>query len=230
MTIRASRQTGQPSPGKHRDLSGVLVRIATTDLLVIVWAVVGAKIIRFGSGAMISEDPGDVAFTVMLIVVWMLMLRVHRAYDRRFLGHGPDEYKVVAKASFQLFAVLAIFSYLLRLDIARGFVAIAMPAGMVGLLVTRWIWRKWLTLHRIQGLLSASVLVVGDREHLMNLIRSLDSVPDAGYHVVAACCGDAGDTYLGRVPVLGDETEAAAIAPATGGGRAPASGLGPRGP
>jgi exopolysaccharide biosynthesis polyprenyl glycosylphosphotransferase len=40
----------------------------------------------------------------------------------------------------------------------------------------------------------------------------LDSVPDAGYHVVAACCGDAAQRYIGQVPVLGDESEAAEIA------------------
>ncbi|MBE3074964.1 MAG: sugar transferase [Actinobacteria bacterium] len=183
-----------------------------TDLLVVIWAVLGAQVIRFGSASATSPDLKYVGFIVLLIGSWVLMLHLHGAYDRRLLGHGPEEYKVVAKASFQLFAVLAIISYLLRLEIARGFVAIAMPVGILGLLASRWLWRNWLTLHRIQGLLSTSVLVVGDREHLETLIRSLESVPDAGYHVVAACCSDADENYLGRVPVLGDESEAAEIA------------------
>jgi len=204
------------APRKHRDLSGMMHRIGISDLLVIIWAILGALVIRFGSASAISPDLWDIAFIVMLIATWVLMLHVHGAYDRRLLGHGPEEYKVVAKASFQLFAVLAIVSYLLRLEVARGFVAIAMPAGMIGLLVTRWLWRKWLSLHRIQGLLSASVLVVGDRDHLLDLVRSLDSAPDAGYHVVAACCSDAEGQHLGRVPVLGDESEAAEIAQRTG--------------
>jgi exopolysaccharide biosynthesis polyprenyl glycosylphosphotransferase len=140
------------------------------------------------------------------------MLRLHGAYDRRLLGHGPEEYKVVATASFRLFALVAIASYVLRLDVARGYVAMAMPAGMIGLLVARWLWRKWLTMHRAQGLLSDSVLVVGDREHLTGLIRALKSVPEAGYRVVAACCSDAHDGCIGQVPVLGDESEAAEVA------------------
>src|SRR5665811_2392872 len=57
-----------------------------------------------------------------------------------------------------------------------------------------------------------SVLVVGDREHLVDLIRALDSVPAAGYHVVAACCTDADQGDIGRVPVVGNESEAAEIA------------------
>jgi hypothetical protein len=140
------------------------------------------------------------------------MLRLHGAYDRRLLGHGPEKYKVVATASFRLFALVAIVSYVMRLDVARGYVAMAMPTGMIGLLVAPWLWQKSLTMHRAQGLMSGAVLVVGDREHLTGLIRALNSVPEAGYRVVAACCGDAEHGYIGRVPVLGDESEAAEVA------------------
>jgi exopolysaccharide biosynthesis polyprenyl glycosylphosphotransferase len=108
--------------------------------------------------------------------------------------------------------VVTVVSYLLHLDLARGYVAMAMPAGMIGLLVSRWLWRKWLGLYRAQGLMSASVLVVGDRAHLADLIRALDTVPGAGYKVVAACCDDANHSHIGRVPVLGDVAEAAEIA------------------
>jgi FlaA1/EpsC-like NDP-sugar epimerase len=89
---------------------------------------------------------------------------------------------------------------------------LAMPAGMIGLLVARWLWRKSLTMHRAQGLMSASVLVVGDREHLTGLIRALNSAPEAGHRVVTACCSDAKHGYIGTVPVLGDESEAAEVA------------------
>jgi hypothetical protein len=30
---------------------------------------------------------------LLLIGIWVLMLRLHGAYDRRLLGHGPEEYK-----------------------------------------------------------------------------------------------------------------------------------------
>jgi len=88
----------------------------------------------------------------------------------------------------------------------------ALPAGVLDLLLARWLWRKWLTMHRAEGKMSRSVLVVGDRSHLEALIRALDSVPEAGYRVVAACCGDAGQDFIGEIPVLGDESEAAEIA------------------
>ena len=206
---------------KHDALSGFMRRVTISDFLVIIWAVVGAQLIRFGSNTPVAKSRAfagtfsDLRYTglsVVLIIAWMLMLRLHSAYDRRLLGHGPEEYRAVAVASFQLFAVIAIASYVLRLELARGYVAIALPAGTIGLIASRRLWRKWLTLHRAQGQLSGSVLVAGAHDHLVNLIRAMDSVPSAGYRVVAACCSDADQSYIGRIPVVGDESEAAEIA------------------
>jgi exopolysaccharide biosynthesis polyprenyl glycosylphosphotransferase len=204
---------------RRRALSGFVRRIVTVDLAVILWAVLGAQMLRFGpqqvmvaDGATTSDAVKYAFFSAVLIGAWVLMLRLHGAYDYRIMGHGPEEYKAVVAASFRLFAVLAVISYVLRLDVARGYVAMAMPAGMMGLLLSRWLWRKWLAMNRAQGLMSASVLVVGDHDHLAGLIKALNSVPEAGYHVVAACCSDTDQTHFGQVPVLGDETDAAEVA------------------
>jgi exopolysaccharide biosynthesis polyprenyl glycosylphosphotransferase len=226
MTLPARLNPDPSTANEPVPLAAVLRRIAITDLVVIIWALLGAQVIRIGAdsfGAILSNDPvastaavaTDLrysAFTVLLTGTWVLMLRVHGAYDRRLLGHGPEEYKTVATASFRLFALLGLVSYVLRLDVARGYVAMAMSAGMIGLLTARWLWRRWLTLHRAEGLMSGAVLVVGDHGHLVNLIRALNSAPGAGYCVVAACCGDVEHGFIGAIPVLGDESEAAEIA------------------
>jgi exopolysaccharide biosynthesis polyprenyl glycosylphosphotransferase len=221
VTIGAALRTQQDTQHTQHALSGFMRGIALADLFVIIWAVLGAQLLRFGPHpvevAVTGGAPTYLKFeytlySVVLIGAWMLMLLVHGAYEHRVLGHGPEEYKAVATASLRLFGVVAVVSYVLKLDVARGYVAMALPAGMLGLLVSRRLWRKWLKLHRAQGLMSGSVLVVGDRAHLTGLIRALDSVPEAGYRVVAACCGDAVQTHIGRIPVLGEESEAAAIA------------------
>lgn len=221
MTLLARSRPDRSTERKKDVLCGFMRRVGITDLLVIIWAVLGAQLIRFGLGGpeSILTTGGDTlldqrytTFTVVLIVGWLVMLRLHGAYDRRVVGHGPEEYKAVAVASGWLFSEVAVASYLLRLEIARGYLAIALPAGMISLLVSRWLWRNWLTLHRAQGLMSGSVLVVGVHEHLVDLIGALDSVPSAGYRVVAACCSDTVESYIGKVPVLGDESEAAEIA------------------
>jgi exopolysaccharide biosynthesis polyprenyl glycosylphosphotransferase len=195
--------------------------VGISDLLVISWAVLGGQLIRFGpdsveamlwDGTEASFGFRYTAFSGALILVWVLMLRMSGAYDRRLLGHGPEEYKAIAVASFRLFAVMTVVSYVLRLDVARGYVALALPAGMIALLVSRRLWRRWLALNRGQGQMAPTVLVVGDREHLAGLIRALDSVPSAGYRVVAACCSGPDQRDIGKVPVLGDESRAAEIA------------------
>jgi len=218
---RTHHQDNARTQRQDNALSGFLHRVGMSDVLVITWAVGGAQVIRFGQDPVRAFlSPGDAtslallqtAFSAILIVSWLLMLRLHSAYDRRLIGHGPEEYRAVATASLQLFGGMAVVSYVLHLEIARGYVAMAMPAGTVGLLSARWLWRKWLTLHRSHGLMSGSVLVVGRHEHLASLIRALDSVPSAGYRVVAACCTDSDQSHIGRVPVVGVETEAAEIA------------------
>src|ERR1035437_9132833 len=221
VTLQAPLRPDHATQSRRHVLSGFMSRIALADLLVIIWAVLGAQLLRFGPQPvenLVSHGLTSAVafrysvFSAVLVGAWMLILRIHGAYDHRLLGHGPEEYKAVATASVRLFAVVAVVSYLLRLDLARGYVAMALPAGTVGLLVARRLWRKWLTLHRTHGLMSGSVLVVGDRENLTGLIAALDSVPEAGYRVVAACCGDAAQSRIGRVPVLGDESEAAEVA------------------
>jgi len=202
-------------------MEGLLHRIGLTDLGVILWAVLGAQVLRFGphpwealatNGSATAAELRYSFFSALLIGAWVLMLHLHGAYDHRLLGHGPEEYRAVATASCWLFGSVAVVSYVLHLDLARGYVATAMPAGLIGLLMSRWFWRKWLTLHREKGLMSESVLVVGGRAHLTGLIRALDSAPEAGYRVWGACCSDAEHGYIDQVPVLGDEIEAAGIA------------------
>ena len=92
-----------------------MFRIGLADFLVISWAVLGAQLIRFGSGpaqTVLSNGGTSVrlkytAFSAVLVGAWMLMLCVHDAYDHRVLGHGPEEYKAVAVASSQLFGMVA---------------------------------------------------------------------------------------------------------------------------
>ena len=99
-----------------------------------------------------------------------------------------------------------------NVDLARGYVAVAFPVGTAALLLSRKLWRSWLSSHRSQGRLSGSVLVVGDQAHLAGLISAFKTTPAAGYNVVAACCGDGSMASIDGVPIVGSEREAAAIA------------------
>ncbi|MEO7235890.1 MAG: sugar transferase [Lapillicoccus sp.] len=212
MTIALGRPTSRSSSGIDR----YTLRIAVTDVLVVVWAVVGAQIVRFGGDAPDAAQTSNLGLdyavvSVVLIVLWMAALRLHNAYDPRLFGHGPEEYRAVAAATVRLFATIAIVSYLLKLELARGFLLIALPFGLAGLFLSRWLWRRWLGLQRSEGRLCDAMLVVGDRDHLTSLVAALHTVPEAGFRIIGACCSDGADP-IGGVPVVGTELEAADVA------------------
>lgn len=201
------------------DFRRLRVRLRLTDFAIITWAVFGAQLLRFGTvfpaDAGTPFEAASFGFSILLVAAWWLALVVHGAYDPHGLGHGPEEYRAIAAATLRVFAVLALFSYAFRLNIARGYVLMALPAGLLGLLGARWIWRRWLGYRRSEGRLTHSVLVVGDVDHIADLIRTLGTAPDAGYRVVAACTST-GHEVVGSVPVLGSEAQAAEVARAKG--------------
>ena len=202
-------------------MSTLLRRVALTDLLVISWAVAGAQLLRFGGGGaaitlVVSGERVDLGYTtvsVLIVVLWMLFLRLQDCYDARLVGYGPHEYKAVFVASFRLFAAVGLISFLLKLQLSRGYVAFAFPVGMIALLLSRRLWRNWLVIQRERSdQYSSRVLVVGDADHLGELIEQLHAIPAAGYRVVGACCSDGSRERIGDVPIWGSESLAAKLA------------------
>ena len=193
-----------------------------TDALVLAGAITGAQVMRFGVSDTVAADPTtsvwDLEYTwvsVGIILLWLVSLRVHAAYDPRMLGHGTQEYRAVASATFRLFAALAIVSYLSKLELARGYVLVAFPVGLAGLLLARRLWRSWLGANRARGRFADAVLVVGDLDQGGPLVRDLRTASDAGFRVVAICCAAAAERVEG-VPVVGVEEDAAECAQRVG--------------
>ena len=77
-------------------------------------------------------------------------------YDSRFIGVGSDEFRRILNAAVSLTAAVAIFSYALKLDIARGYVALAMPSTALFDLTMRYWLRKHLHKRRSTGRVPAT--------------------------------------------------------------------------
>jgi FlaA1/EpsC-like NDP-sugar epimerase len=69
--------------------------------------------------------------------------------------------------------------------------------GLLALLVSRILWRRWLSLHRSRGLLSSRVLLVGSGETAAHIAAELRRHSDAGYHVVGVLVTDRRESILG---------------------------------
>jgi exopolysaccharide biosynthesis polyprenyl glycosylphosphotransferase len=164
-------------------------RLRVVDAGVVIWAVAGAFGVRFGFvdiGEPASKDVDYLLLSCLLVAAWWLMLGFWGTREARILGSGSEEYKRVIASSAWLFGFVAIFSYALRIDTARGFVGLAFPAGALGLLAARWLVRQHLSLERKHGKSSSRVLIIGGPHSAAHLAKSLTSAPDAGYLPVAA--------------------------------------------
>ncbi|MCM0615268.1 sugar transferase [Paenarthrobacter sp. TYUT067] len=192
--------------------------LSIVDAFVIAWAVSGAYVIRFGfepDFAVGGNEPNYAWLSVGLAITWWYMLGAWNSRKSRVLGAGPDEYKRVAAASLWLFGLVAIFSYVLRVETARGFVGIALPVGLAGLLLARWVLRQHLSVARQRGESLSRLLLIGGQSAVAHLAATLQGAKHAGYLPIAAYTPGAVsspdiDPESG-LPILGQGTDTAAV-------------------
>lgn len=192
--------------------------LGVVDAFVVAWAVTGAYVVRFGlePGFVVFDQQFNYAWaSVALAIAWWLMLGAWNSRQSRILGAGPDEYKRVAAASLWLFGLVAIFSYVLRVDTARGYVGIALPVGLAGLLLSRWLLRQHLNVDRQKGRSMSRLLLIGGPSAVAHLAESLTRAKGAGYLPVAAYTPGGHDGLAvepdSGLPILGHRPDTGSI-------------------
>jgi exopolysaccharide biosynthesis polyprenyl glycosylphosphotransferase len=163
-------------------------KLLVSDTLVIVSAITAAFIARFGLSALPFGGVGITTeyavLAAVIAVAWMVMLAAYHSRDARVLGVGFAEYKSVVSASSLTFGLLAIGFLVLQVPIARGFYVVALPAGLTGLLLERWLWRRWLNHNRGEGHYLSRAIVVGEASDVNYVVRQIDKKSGAAYNVV----------------------------------------------
>lgn len=211
---RAEPPTDAPLARRRPWADSYVRRLAVTDFLGVVTAAVVAQLVRFGT------RPADLSPTVLgytpvstvLVGAWLLTLAISRSRDAKIVGSGAEEYTRVARASFALFGTVAILAFLLKIDLARGYLAVALPFGLAVLITTRWSWRRWLVRQRAVGRFTSTVLVVGSHGAAARMADTFERSQTSGYRVAGVCVPGwrpGGEESLRiqshLVPVLGDE-------------------------
>lgn len=193
-------------------------RLRVVDAFVIVWAIAGAYIVRFGLEPNFVVDGQELTYvwlSAALVLAWWLMLGAWNSRQSRILGSGADEYKRVAAASLWLFGLVAIFSYVLRIDTARGYVGIALPAGLFGLILARWLLRQHLSVDRQVGDSMSRLILLGGPSAVAHLASTLVGAKHAGYLPIAAYTPGASDKMqvetVSGLPILGSDPGIEAI-------------------
>lgn len=193
-------------------------KLRVVDAFVIIWAISGAYIVRFGFEPDLVVDGQGVTYlglSVALVIAWWFMLGAWNSRQSRILGSGADEYKRVAAASLWLFGLVAIVSYVLRIDTARGYVGIALPAGLFGLLLARWLLRQHLSVDRQAGDSMSRLMLLGGPSAVAHLADTLIRAKHSGYLPIAAYTpgGNAknGENSISGLAVLGTDPDITSI-------------------
>lgn len=161
-------------------------RLRVTDTLIAAVAVSAAGV----ASTRLGDAPSVVVpIATATLVVWLAGLALFGSREPRVMGAGSSEYKRVANATGVAFGLLAVGFEIAQWDGLRMQMIIALPAGVLALLVARWRWRAWLRMRRRLGEYASATLIAGKRRDVDYVMRQL-ALADNGYSVIALALSD----------------------------------------
>ncbi|WP_246657860.1 sugar transferase [Arthrobacter yangruifuii] len=207
-----------PGAGQSRSAAAAWARkysriITVTDAVVVFTAALAGHLAWFGlSPAPLHIGSVTTTYLVFSVIVgsgWMLALHVYRSRDSRITGMGADEYKRVVNASVMLLGGLALASVVFQFDVSRGYLGLVFPAGVGGLVCSRWLLRQWLQAQRQRGRYLFKVVVLGRARDVRYVVHQINAKSKAAYQVVGVALTGKKRTWLDvdstRLPVVSDE-------------------------
>lgn len=183
--------TARKSPGfprtRWQDRYAAVLRI--TDTAVVCAAVAFAQFVRFGLPPFVAgpENRYPTACSVLTVVIWLSLLAGFHARSTRIIGRGFEEYRRAVEASIWTFGAIAMTEYIFHLEIARGYLAVALPTGILGLVSSRWLARLIVARKRTDGSYQTTVLAFGNSDAVVSLATELTRRPRDGFRIVGAC-------------------------------------------
>jgi exopolysaccharide biosynthesis polyprenyl glycosylphosphotransferase len=80
-----------------------------------------------------------------------------------------------------------------KIDIARGYLLITLPVGLLAVLLGRMVWRSWLVSRRREGRCLTGAFVVGNHEDATRVVHQLLQHHHAGYKPIGVAFTDGSD-------------------------------------
>jgi exopolysaccharide biosynthesis polyprenyl glycosylphosphotransferase len=173
-------------------------RLAATDTAVVVGSIAIATAVGFAvePAAMSTSRTQVFAIAGLTVITWLAFIAAAHTRDDRILGMGPREYRGVATSTVLEFGILALGVLLVGLQGARTFVLVALPVGLFGLLLDRWLWRKWLLKQRRMGRCAARAIVAGAAADADYVVRRIAERCCVGYRVIGVATDSPGYRFL----------------------------------
>lgn len=210
--VLAPRLRGEGTVARRAWRGTYVRRLVATDAVIAGVAAAVGYLVRFG-----SEEPTahhvPLAVALLLPAVWVLAMLVARAYEQRFLWIGAEEFRRVFVAAMMMLAAVGTVSWAFKLDVARGFVILALPLATALTLIARYMQRRALHRARGRGRYQQTTILVGHRNAVAALDEQIGREAYQGYRVIGCCLpaaqqGQAKDAFNG-LPVLGDLSQVA---------------------
>jgi exopolysaccharide biosynthesis polyprenyl glycosylphosphotransferase len=210
----APRLRGEGTVARRAWRSAYVRRTVSADAACAAIASGVGYLTRFGPAGVAESHPST-WIAAVLPLIWLTAMLVARAYEERFLWVGPEEFRRVFSASAFLLATVGTVSWALKLEVARGFVVVALPLATLLTLAYRYAHRRWLHRQRGHGRHQQTTLLVGHRSAVAALDEQIHREAYHGYRVVGCCLpatqhGAAHDAFQG-LPVLGGLNEVAEV-------------------
>lgn len=188
--------------------------LTLTDFAVLSGVVAIAQAAKFGTDVHVrTEGFAALSYTtvsVLFVITWMIALSLTGARDHRTLLEGAGEYRRVIVGTLLSFGVFAMVAVVLKADLSRAYVAVALPLGTFVLLLTRVAMRRWQQRRCRKGLDRSSVLLVGGTDTASVMARRIHEARSSGLRVTAIWVPDRPRGFnewlaveKGRIPVYG---------------------------
>ncbi|HEX7106846.1 MAG TPA: hypothetical protein VF218_12835, partial [Acidothermaceae bacterium] len=174
--------------------------LVALDASLLFGGITAAALLRWGApaGSIAIHGVDYYGIAAIFAFLWLLVLASSHAYDTRRLGLGSEEFRRVADAAIRVTALVAFVTFVGKLPLSRGFVAMALPIGLVLTVTGRYSARRVLHRLRRQERCVHRVLVLGTPAAAANLAKGLSRSPFAGYQVVGTWSPSARDVARGE--------------------------------
>ncbi|WP_353988654.1 sugar transferase [Ruicaihuangia caeni] len=216
--VRRGASPGRLAVGGHRAAAAVAPatgtrwcrsyrrRLIVTDAVVIATAAFAPIAAIAAARGILPASPPLWISASLVTVVWLLALAVWRTRETRVLGVGATEYKTLAGASATTFGLLAAVFLAADFEGIRTSFISTMVGGTVALMLSRWLWRHWLTQQRQYGHYLSKVIVAGAPDEVRYIVDRLEKRTGAAYRVVGVALDEPSTgtlaTDTGEVPVV----------------------------
>lgn len=159
---------------------------ALVTLVVVSTAYLASLWMTGRQGATLASESGYLWVCAAVVLLWNLDLEYCRTREKRIFGAGVSEYRRAAQATMRTIGVMAIAMLVFQIEMSRGFLAVALPLGIAGLVGERWLWRRQLVRQRAAGKALSNVVVLGNPQDVAYVIGHLRNNLATGYKVAGA--------------------------------------------